>query len=104
MVSCTQPLDGVTRRSVTESRSSSRWTRTGGQCLRSRRPPTGTSATASMRHWCVGQRCEAVAHYMQAVYWVRLRESDGLQPTRLGAALVRGLGSGGVQPPVGAAM
>ena len=33
---------------------------------------------------------EAVARYMQAVYWVRPHESGGLQLTRLGAALVRG--------------
>jgi hypothetical protein len=43
---------------------------------------------------------EAVARYMQAVYWVRPHESGGLQLTRLGAALVRGLGAEGVRPPV----
>jgi hypothetical protein len=37
---------------------------------------------------------------MQAVYWVRPHESGGLQLTRLGAALVRGLGAEGVRPPV----
>jgi hypothetical protein len=36
---------------------------------------------------------------MQAVYWVRPHESGGLQLTRLGAALVRGLGVEGIRPP-----
>jgi hypothetical protein len=43
---------------------------------------------------------EAVASYMRAVNWVRPHESGGLQLTRLGAALVRGLGVEGVRPPV----
>ncbi len=36
---------------------------------------------------------------MQAVYWVRPHESGGLQLTRRGAALVRGLGVEGIRPP-----
>jgi len=43
---------------------------------------------------------EPVARYMKAVHWVRPHESGGLQLTRLGAALVRGLGAEGVRPNV----